>query len=230
MPVIPSSDISLFATVAAELQLTGTPLSMKNIYATGLTAGIVSAGSFHNLTMTPSNSVLFRTAIYSPANNSVDLKLSNWVNYLHDANAIIDVYINDNTGGTVDADVTVYISNGPNGQQFSFIGTTINPTSGNLAFPDYDTGAAAYANFQSSGYFLDVQVNIANKGSSTSLDFFCSDTDGVGAGQTRETYTDVNGSWSTMNSVFNDNAAAVQWNATPGIPWNKRSTLTIQFS
>ena len=232
-----NTDIALFNTVASELQLTGTPMKMTDLYGTAWTANQVSSGSFHNfnnLGVTSSDS--FVTAIWNQSATGAMKPLGNWQGYNHDHNAILDINVTDNTGFGIDAQIEIYLDTGANLFANPILNT--NMTGGTpISQPNYDTGLPAYSYFNAGttfdGYFINVRVTIMAGPNPCYINFTAVDTDSVGAGTFRQTYTDVYGfnfyDMPTNGNFFQDYVAGRDILGAKGVYWNKRTDFRITF-
>ena len=240
MPV-GNTDIALFGTVASELLLSGTPMKMTDLYACAWTAGQVSSGSFHNYNnMGVSASDSFVISIWNQSATGASNKgLSNWEGYDHDHNVICSFSLINNTGSPIDASAEIYLD--PSAGSTTNLVCTLNMSGGvDDVKMDFDTGLPAYSNFYSGGTFDGYYINvivIINGGfpNPCYINFSAVDSDFVGAGQVRNTYTDaygVNSYDMPLNgNMFNDCAAGRDYTVSSlkAVFWNKRTDFRISF-
>ena len=157
--------------------------------------------------------------------------------YNHDHNVIMSFSVTDNTGWGIDASINVFLDTGAN--VFANLVYNTNMSVGIPIFdPDYDTGLPAYSTFNAGaifdGYYVNVQVTV-NNGPPTPyyINFTAVDVDNVGAGTTRDTYTDVYGfnfyDMVANGNFFQDFVVGRSYGGGKGVSWNKRTDFRITF-
>lgn len=216
--------------VATELNIAISDVNLKTtLFAVSNTAGARTSGSFHNLDMGQSNNLLFSSAIYTPYVGT-NQNLGNWAYYAHDAYIVLDFeLINSSAADAVD--VSIYLSQSSGG-----LGTLVYSTSvpaGNTdSQASFQTSVTGYSTAYSSWsgvYFIDMIASPNPGGTMRFMSASASDTDGVGAGTTRTTYTDTNGPWDFF-SFGNFSKNLIAETSGVGIPWNKRTSFTVEFT
>jgi hypothetical protein len=232
---IPGTNIRLSGNIALELGLaTSSIMKISDVYAVSQTAGQVSSGSYHNLTIGSGSGNTFANLIYAPYVANADLKLVNWVNYDHDRNNIFSLDITNNTPN--DYDVFFYLSISPGGFTIPIGSWTVVGGGTNVNVQDYNTGIPAYTSFgtPASPYFVDCEVVYtggAGVGGCIMVVTVAFDSDNVGAGLSRSDYTATNGPYNlapVSGTDFKDclisGAGAFMAN---GIEWNKRTSVQM---
>lgn len=225
---IGNSNISMF-DVAAELQSNTTNIVMNDLFATSGFISVADAGNYHNFgNMSISNSLSFATTILYTAGSN--LKLSNWAYYDHNIEWVITFELINN--GTADVDVVLWFGQGNGNFTHNFYTTTV-PNGGSDNRIDYNTTIASYiTGYQSYGgaYFVLMEAISSDVTKTQFMNVTtATDTDGVGGGTTRTTYTSVAGTWDFNNGNFASWIVAGD-NDSTGISWNKRTSFQVVFS
>ena len=237
---IPKADISMDA-IAVELKLVGSPIQNNSmdtyIYVTSSLAGAASNGSFHNLNMAlPGMTDTFRSAIYDKWVVSDNMGLKNWAGYDHDAPVMLDVTINNNSGDIVQYDIEIFNTPGSVGGG-TLVATGSLASGASLTVAFLNTTVAAYTAYGSGAGFYFINARF------TDISAFptrcemtvtsSSDTDNVGSGLTRDNFTTANAPLYNIIAVpFDLNLISGNiWNSLgDGIPWNKRTSFTVNFT
>jgi len=234
---IPGTDIRLSGDIAQELGLAvSSIMKISDVYAVSQTAGQVSSGSYHNLTIGSGAGDTFANLIYTPYVVNADMKLVNWVNYDHDRNNRFSFDITNNSAN--DYDVLFYLSSTAGGFSFLIGSWTVVGGGTNVNVQDYNTGIAAYSSFGGSAnpYFVDCEVNYITGGvpgamMTVNVSF---DTDGVGAGLSRTDYTMAFGPYTLAPTAGIDfkNCLVSAGGAfmSTGIDWNKRTSVIMMIN
>lgn len=241
MPVPPvnisMNDIQMELTYA-----TGNPNeSMVNVvYASSDLSYDPHAGSYHNLAMAlPSINQKFANAIQTRFAAGTNMNLGNWAEYDHNANAKINIIINN--GSRDDVFVRLVINDNPSfGGPTIFIGTVPANNAANINIPDFDTTMAAYSTYSGSGgYWLAGDLSVPSPSGAVNFTVMGLDVDGVGTGTTRLDYTNngtPGGPWNldpgTGGAPFVDVLVSGDNGSTfpsDGVSWNKRTAIIIDF-
>jgi hypothetical protein len=189
----PTSGAILFSEVRDELGQSN-PAEMSNFYDTANTGG--SNGlMYHNLNMASGNATTAKVAIWDQYNSGTNQALTNWYNYSQNPGMVMTYTINNNSAYDVQVDLTIWDSSGNN------VGS-INPGPNNLISASGTVGpitvnTGTLPSTVGSGYYIAVQgftfqspiippvpPPLINRNASISATS-ASDTDGVGAGTTR---------------------------------------------
>ena len=172
-----------------------TPIEIKgDLYNTANTGGGTGL-MYHNLNMDNNNTTSAKVAIYDPLNANSNMSMSNWYNYTRDIGMVMTYLITNNSSYNVNIDLVIWDQfDTPQGTIYN---ATVNAND-NTGTQTVDTGLLTITGGGgiSSGYRVAVQnVTFANPPTpgqtfSVSLSVAsASDTDGVGAGTTRTTYS-----------------------------------------
>ena len=234
---ISGTDIRLSGSIALELGLaTSSVMKISDVYAVSQTAGQVSSGSYHNLSIGSGSGNTFANLIYTPYVAGTDRKLVNWVNYDHLRNNRFSFTVTNNSPN--DYEVIFHLSSTAGGFVFN-IGSWTSVGGGSfLNIQNYNTGISAYNGLGSAAdpYFIDCEVNYITGGVPGVMMVVNNsfDTDGVGAGTARTDYTMAFGPYTLAPTAGVDfknclisGGGAFMGN---GIDLNKRTSVDIMIN
>lgn len=215
-----------------------TPIGLKsdlyNVANTGGGTGLM----YHNLNMATNNTTSAKNAIYDPLTANANMTMSNWYNYTRDIGMVMTYLITNNSSYDVNINLVIWDQN--NTSQGTIFNNSVNASS-NTGTQTVDTGALTITGGMSSGYRVAVQ-NVTFTGPpgpgqtfsvSLSVDS-ASDTDGVGAGTTRTTYS--LGSYSESGPTFPPTpptpyTATIAVDTSGNLIYvNKRTTVSITIT
>ena len=173
-----------------------TPIGLKaDLYNTANTGGGTGL-MYHNLNMASNNTTSAKVAIYDPLTANANMSMSNWYNYTRDIGMVMTYLITNNSSYDVFIDLVIWDQN--NTSQGTIYSNPKVDANSNTGTQTVDTGLKTITGGGgiSSGYRVAVQnVTFANPpgpGQTFSVSLSvasASDTDGVGAGTTRDTYS-----------------------------------------
>jgi hypothetical protein len=239
MPV-PTADISMNDIQMELMYATGTPNeSMVNVvYASSDLSYNTHAGSYHNLAMAlPSMNAKFAAAIQTRFAAGTNMNLGNWAEYSHDANARINIIINN--GSRDDVIIRMNINdNASYGGAAIFTGTVLANNAANVNLQDFDTGQAAYSSYSTTnGYWLTADLSVPAPTGVVNFAVSAVDVDNVGTGTVRTNYTtdgSPGGPWNlgAGGGPFADVlVAGANGSSYPfdGVSWNKRTAIIINI-
>ena len=216
-----------------------TPIGLKSdLYNTANTGGGTGL-MYHNLNMASNNTTSAKVAIYDPLNANANMSMSNWYNYTRDIGMVMTYLITNTSSYDVNIDLVIWDQN--NTSQGTIYGSLVSANS-NTGTQTVNTGALAITGGLSSGYRVAVQnvmfLTPAGPGQTFSVSLSvasASDTDGVGAGTTRTTYS--LGSYTDVGPTFPPSPPSPPYTATKAVDTsgspiyvNKRTTVSITIS
>jgi len=216
-----------------------TPIGLKaDLYNTANTGGGTGL-MYHNLNMASNNTTSAKVAIYDPLNANANMSMSNWYNYTRDIGMVMTYLITNNSSYDVNIDLVIWDQN--NTSQGTIYGSLVSANS-NTGTQTVNTGALAITGGLSSGYRVAVQnvmfLTPAGPGQTFSVSLSvasASDTDGVGAGTTRTTYS--LGSYTDVGPTFPPSPPSPAYTATKAVDTsgnlifvNKRTTVSITIN
>ena len=226
--------------IELDLILASFPVELKaDLYNTANTGGGVGL-MYHNLNMDTNNTTSAKVAIYDPLTANANMAMSNWYNYTRDIGMVMTYLITNNSSYDVNIDLVIWDQNDT--PQGTIYNNTLSASS-NTGTQTVDTGLKTITGGGgiSSGYRVAVQnvtfVNPPAPGQTFSVSLSvasASDTDGVGAGTTRTTYS--LGSYSESGPTFPPTPptpyTAAKATDTSGslIFVNKRTTISITIT
>ncbi len=237
---IGTTDIAI-GSIAGELQYTVGDTQIKaTLFQSSVLAYSIHGGSYHNYNnMGPSANVAFKNAIEARYSGSNNMGLSNWMHYNHDANAILNIRVTNNSASD-DVDVRIWITpNSGAASAFMLVNQVCTRVNGNdVILTNYDTGAQAFSNFNSAGYWIYGEItSVTSSGLPCMMSVVVStDTDSAGAGTVRTNYTangTPGGAWDLNIAPFTgDLVAGDNGNPFPsdGVSWNKRTSFEIEIT
>ena len=213
----------------------GNPISTNtHLFIESNNAGGLSSGNFHNYNnMGLTNSLSFKEAIFDPFNSQDNLAFSNWIGYDHNIYWTVDFVLEN--AGSADVEVELWFgsSDTASNDQFYTLKVTANTTDTQSSFitslNSFTTGYSGYGG----NYWIHMTANSTDNTLTQFMDVIsasASDTDGVGSGTTRTTYTSLYGT----HDFLNQSNPFTNWivagiNQNNGIPWNKRTTFYVYF-
>jgi len=216
-----------------------TPIGLKSdLYNTANTGGGTGL-MYHNLNMASNNTTSAKVAIYDPLNANANMSMSNWYNYTRDIGMVMTYLITNNSSYDVNIDLVIWDQN--NTSQGTIYSSLVSANS-NTGTQTVNTGALAITGGLSSGYRVAVQnvmfLTPAGPGQTFSVSLSvasASDTDGVGAGTTRTTYS--LGSYTDVGPTFPPSPPSPPYTATKAVDTsgnlifvNKRTTVSITIT
>ena len=216
-----------------------TPIGLKSdLYNTANTGGGTGL-MYHNLNMASNNTTSAKVAIYDPLNANANMSMSNWYNYTRDIGMVMTYLITNNSSYDVNIDLVIWDQN--NTSRGNIYNSLVSANS-NTGTQTVNTGALAITGGLSSGYRVAVQnvmfLTPAGPGQTFSVSLSvasASDTDGVGAGTTRTTYS--LGSYTDVGPTFPPSPPSPPYTATKAVDTsgspiyvNKRTTVSITIS
>ena len=216
-----------------------TPIGLKaDLYNTANTGGGTGL-MYHNLNMASNNTTSAKVAIYDPLNANANMSMSNWYNYTRDIGMVMTYLITNNSSYDVNIDLVIWDQN--NTSQGTIYSSLVSANS-NTGTQTVNTGALAITGGLSSGYRVAVQnvmfLTPAGPGQTFSVSLSvasASDTDGVGAGTTRTTYS--LGSYTDVGPTFPPSPPSPPYTATKAVDTsgnlifvNKRTTVSITIT
>jgi len=193
------------------------------------------AGNYHNISMGLSGSSTYGQAIYNPytdTNVYGGLNLSNFSGYDHeDANARMTFAITNNS--SVDSiSVDLYFSSIQGLQDTILFYSNTIAAGGSDTQTNYDTGVMAWRTLRNLTFGGKYWIAMIATPSGSTLRYMdviaVSDSDNLGQGLTRTSYTDINGTFNFTSGSFYNWLVAGQ-GSPYGIPWNKRTDFDIIF-
>ncbi len=236
---IGTTNISI-SSIASELQYTsGQDYQIKGtLYNSSQLAYSPNGGSYHNYNNMALSGLTdsFATAIEAKYSASQNMGLKNWAGYDHDHNAIVSVRVN-NGNPQNDAMVRIWISPNPNPGATVLVNQVVpRNNAANVILNNLNTGAAAFSNFNGSGYWLFGEISDMG-GGATNMPMNIAaavDTDNVGGGTARLDYSTSVGAWDLIvDGVFFDVLVAGDngsgW-PSDGVSWNKRTSMIIDIT
>lgn len=162
---------------------------LYNVANTGGGLGLM----YHNLNMATNNTTTAKAAIYDPLTANANMAMSNWYNYTRNIGMVMTYLITNNSSYSVVIDLVIW-DTFDSTQGIIFSGTVA--ASSNTGTQTVDTGLLSLSGVMSSGYRVAVNSVIfqptPGPGQTFSVSLSvdsASDTDGVGAGTTRTTYS-----------------------------------------
>jgi hypothetical protein len=189
-----SGEISM-TDINSELDLLTPAENMRlksDFYNTANTGG-GNGLMYHNLNMASGNATAARTAIYDPLNANANMSMSNWYNYNRDIGMVMTYLITNNS--SYDILITVVLWDYANTSRGTIFNDRV-PGNDNTGTNTVNTGALAITGGLTSGYRIAVDsvafFPMPGIGQTYSVSLSCtsaSDSDGVGAGTTRSTYS-----------------------------------------
>ena len=216
-----------------------TPIGLKaDLYNTANTGGGTGL-MYHNLNMASNNTTSAKVAIYDPLNANANMSMSNWYNYTRDIGMVMTYLITNNSSYDVNIALDIWDQN--NTSQGTIYNSLVSANS-NTGTQTVNTGALAITGGLSSGYRVAVQnvmfLTPAGPGQTFSVSLSvasASDTDGVGAGTTRTTYS--LGSYTDVGPTFPPSPPSPPYTATKAVDTsgnlifvNKRTTVSITIT
>jgi hypothetical protein len=236
----PASGAISMIDINSELDLLTPAINIDlkaDLYNTANTGGGTGL-MYHNLNMASNNTTSAKNAIYDPLTANANMPISNWYNYTRNTGMVMTYLITNSSSYDVNIDLNIWDTN-DNARGTIFTGLI---TAGfNTGTQTVDTGLLTITGVMASGYRIAVQnVTFASPpgpGQTFSVSLAvtsASDTDGVGAGTTRATYS--LGSYSESGPTFPP-TPPTPYTATKAVDTsgsliyvNKRTTVSITIT
>ena len=211
-------------------------LQLKTVfYNTANTGGGIGL-QYHNLNMASNNTTSAKVAIYDPLTANANMSISNWYNYTRDVGMVMTYLITNNSSYDVSMDLDIWDTSDTS-QGNIFTGSI--PANSNTGTQTVDTGLTTQFGSMPSGYRIAVETfsfqNPPGPGQTFSVTLSvasATDTDAVGAGVVRTTYS--LGSYSESGPP---SPPSPPWTATKCVDSsgslifvNKRTTVSITIT
>lgn len=192
---LPSSGQISMIDINSELDLLTPAINIDlkaDLYNTANTGGGTGL-MYHNLNIASNNTTSAKVAIYDPLTANANMSISNWYNYARDIGMVMTYLITNNSSYNVNISLVIWDTNDLS--QGTIFNGTVNASS-NTGTQTVNTGLLTLSGNMPSGY----RVAVDNVTFGTPPGFgqtftvslsvaSASDTDGVGAGTTRTTYS-----------------------------------------
>jgi hypothetical protein len=231
MPV-PATNISV-SSILTEVGSSNIQTALKgNLYALSDSIGNSDSGNYHNYNGMGASALLsFNEAIALPyIGLSADPSLGRWAGYTHNSEFCLSWVIDNPTSGFVN--INFFAAQ----NEFSFntlIRSITVPAFGNNMEDPFVTNFGAKSGIYDvwgPNYWITAEINVQDPSRTQFMQVISAvDSDGIGGGQNRSSYTQYNGSWDFNNGAFASYLVAGD-DPTLGIPWNKRTTFNLLFT